>query len=75
MRSRSRAPSGSNKRTSGRLTLLGDAAHAMLPHLGQGANQAIEDGIALAAILENRDAAEVLTSFDTMKRFGANAPK
>jgi salicylate hydroxylase len=27
----------------GRLTLLGDAAHAMLPHLGQGANQSIED--------------------------------
>lgn len=35
----------------GRLTLLGDAAHPMLPHLGQGANQSIEDGIALATIL------------------------
>ncbi|HAY44780.1 MAG TPA: 2-polyprenyl-6-methoxyphenol hydroxylase, partial [Gammaproteobacteria bacterium] len=29
--------------TEGRLTLLGDAAHAMLPHLGQGANQSMED--------------------------------
>src|SRR5439155_13151632 len=29
--------------TRGRLTLLGDAAHPMLPHLGQGANQSIED--------------------------------
>jgi salicylate hydroxylase len=38
--------------TRGRLTLLGDAAHAMLPHLGQGANQSIEDGMALAIILE-----------------------
>ncbi|MDR1968858.1 MAG: FAD-dependent monooxygenase [Burkholderiaceae bacterium] len=38
--------------TNGRLALLGDAAHAMLPHLGQGVNQAIEDGIALALLLE-----------------------
>ena len=43
----------------GRLALLGDAAHAMLPHLGQGANQAIEDGVALSVLLEGRDPAEV----------------
>jgi salicylate hydroxylase len=40
--------------TKGRLLLLGDAAHAMLPHLGQGANQGIEDGVALAIFLEGR---------------------
>jgi salicylate hydroxylase len=45
--------------TNGRLALLGDAAHAMLPHLGQGANQAMEDGVALAVLLEGRDSAEV----------------
>ena len=45
--------------TNGRLALLGDAAHAMLPHLGQGANQAIEDGVALAVLLEGRDPADV----------------
>jgi salicylate hydroxylase len=39
----------------GRLTLLGDAAHPMLPHLGQGANQSIEDGMALATILARAD--------------------
>jgi salicylate hydroxylase len=34
-----------------RVTLIGDAAHAMLPHLGQGANQAIEDAVTLAVLL------------------------
>ena len=45
--------------TKGSLTLLGDAAHPMLPHLGQGANQSIEDGMTLAIILAraNRDTA------------------
>jgi salicylate hydroxylase len=43
----------------GRLILLGYAAHAMLPHLGQGANQSIEDGVALAIFLEGRDSAEI----------------
>jgi salicylate hydroxylase len=40
-----------------RLTLLGDAAHPMLPHTGQGANQAIEDGVALATVLGRADRA------------------
>jgi salicylate hydroxylase len=35
-----------------RTTLLGDAAHPMVPHFGQGAGQAIEDGFALAILLE-----------------------
>lgn len=41
--------------SNGRLTLLGDAAHPMLPHMGQGANQSIEDAVALAAVLEGVD--------------------
>ncbi|MFI9202710.1 FAD-dependent monooxygenase [Streptomyces sp. NPDC053048] len=32
----------------GRTALIGDAAHAMTPNLGQGGNQAIEDAIVLA---------------------------
>jgi salicylate hydroxylase len=45
--------------TSGRLALLGDAAHPMLPHLGQGANQSIEDAFALAAVLRDASSADV----------------
>ncbi len=36
----------------GPVVLLGDAAHAMLPHHGQGANQTIEDAVVLAAELD-----------------------
>lgn len=34
-----------------RVALIGDAAHPMLPFVAQGANQAIEDALALAACL------------------------
>ena len=37
--------------TRGRVTLLGDAAHPMMPFLGQGAAQSIEDGLVLARSL------------------------
>lgn len=55
----------------GRLTLLGDAAHPMLPHLGQGANQSIEDGMALAIILGQVSTAAVpaaLQAYDRLRR-------
>jgi 2-polyprenyl-6-methoxyphenol hydroxylase-like FAD-dependent oxidoreductase len=37
----------------GRVTLLGDAAHPVLPHTGQGAAQALEDAVALGLALAN----------------------
>ncbi|MBK1783480.1 FAD-dependent monooxygenase [Prauserella sp. ASG 168] len=55
--------------TDGRLTLLGDAAHPMLPHLGQGANQSIEDGVALAVLLAGRTAAEAPEALRAYERF------
>ncbi len=57
--------------TKGRLSLLGDAAHAMLPHLGQGANQSIEDGMALATILAQCDSANAptaLLAYENLRR-------
>jgi salicylate hydroxylase len=55
----------------GRLTLLGDAAHPMLPHLGQGANQSIEDGMALATILaraSRETAPAALLAYERLRR-------
>ncbi|MGY1703727.1 FAD-dependent monooxygenase [Geodermatophilus sp. SYSU D00697] len=57
--------------TDRRLSLLGDAAHPMLPHLGQGANQAIEDGMALATILSRTDRAgapAALLAYERLRR-------
>jgi salicylate hydroxylase len=57
--------------TRGRLTLLGDAAHPMLPHLGQGANQSIEDGMALATILAHANRETVpaaLLAYERLRR-------
>jgi salicylate hydroxylase len=57
--------------TNGRLALLGDAAHAMLPHLGQGANQSIEDAVAVAALLAASDRAGVpgaLEAYESLRR-------
>ena len=54
--------------SNGRLTLLGDAAHPMLPHLGQGANQSIEDGMALATILAQADTSTIPTALLAYER-------
>lgn len=50
----------------GRAVLLGDAAHAMSPQLGQGVNMALVDALALAIRL--REAASIDTAFDAYQR-------
>jgi salicylate hydroxylase len=52
------------ERSRGRVALLGDASHPMLPFMAQGAAQAIEDGATLAACLKN-------TAFDVPAAFQA----
>ncbi|MFG3259347.1 FAD-dependent monooxygenase [Streptomyces sp. NPDC048172] len=53
-----------------RTALLGDAAHAMTPNLGQGACQAIEDAAGLAAALDRAggDTAAGLDAYDRARR-------
>lgn len=50
--------------TSGRITLLGDAAHPTLPTLAQGACMAIEDGVVLARCLSEFDPNEALQVYE-----------
>ena len=56
--------------TQGRVTILGDAAHPMLPYLGQGACQAIEDGAVLATALtaESDDPQRGLERYERTRR-------
>ncbi|NUT51934.1 MAG: NAD(P)-binding protein [Saccharothrix sp.] len=52
-----------------RVTIVGDAAHPMLPFLAQGANQAIEDAVALAACLgATPDVPAALRRYETARR-------
>src|SRR5262249_45813246 len=55
--------------TSGRTTLLGDAAHPMLPYLAQGGAMALEDAVVLAdALSQQGDTAAALTHYETLRR-------
>ena len=52
------------------MTLLGDACHAMLPFMAQGAAQAIEDGATLAACLSQigaRNVPEALRRYEALR--------
>ncbi len=52
-----------------RFVFIGDAAHAMSPHLGQGANLALEDAECLVDCLENStDPATAFRAFHRIRR-------
>lgn len=52
----------------GGVVLLGDAAHAMLPHHGQGANQTIEDAVTLAECLASDSREAALARYEKLRR-------
>jgi salicylate hydroxylase len=56
--------------TYGRITMLGDAPHPMLPYMGQGGAQAIEDGVAITACLQRcgNDVEAGLKLYETVRR-------
>jgi salicylate hydroxylase len=55
---------------SGRVTLLGDAAHALLPFVAQGANMAFEDAVILASCLRagGDDVPGALRRYEDLRR-------
>ncbi|MGP6169982.1 FAD-dependent monooxygenase [Microbacterium sp. A204] len=53
----------------GRVVLMGDAVHAITPHLGQGAAQAIEDGVVLGEVLSTDESIEDAVVEFTERRF------
>ncbi len=55
--------------SSGRATLLGDSAHAMLPYLGSGAGMALEDACVLAAMVARtpEDLGAALVAYERLR--------
>ncbi len=51
----------------GPITLLGDAAHPMLPQTGQGAAQALEDAVALGEALAAPDTVAALRGYERIR--------
>ncbi|MBY3063401.1 hypothetical protein HFO74_08120 [Rhizobium laguerreae] len=60
--------------THGRIVLLGDAAHAVKPDLGQGAGLSIEDAAVLASLLGRLPIDETLHEYDA-RRVGRASPR
>ncbi|GLZ33906.1 FAD-dependent oxidoreductase [Lentzea sp. NBRC 105346] len=52
----------------GKVALLGDAAHAMTPYLGQGACMALEDAVVLASCVADDELPSALARYDQARR-------
>lgn len=66
-------PGGCPRYVRGRVVIIGDAAHAMLPTIGQGAATALEDGVCVgrmiaAPVSAGSDLAAALAAFDQARR-------
>jgi 2-polyprenyl-6-methoxyphenol hydroxylase-like FAD-dependent oxidoreductase len=60
--------------TDGRVALMGDAAHAMTPNMGQGACQAIEDAVVLAhALADASSIPEGIAEFESLRKVRARS--
>jgi 2-polyprenyl-6-methoxyphenol hydroxylase-like FAD-dependent oxidoreductase len=66
-----RPPVGAWRR--GRVTLVGDAAHPMLPNAAQGACQALDDAVALGNALQSGSIEEGLKIYEARRLNAANA--
>ena len=62
------------KWTQGRVTLIGDAAHPMMPDMAQGASQTFVDALALRdAFAKTQDADQALLLYEAKRRLAANS--
>jgi 2-polyprenyl-6-methoxyphenol hydroxylase-like FAD-dependent oxidoreductase len=66
-------PGGCPRYVRGRVVIAGDAAHAMLPTIGQGAATALEDGVCVGRMIAvpataGGDLADAMAAFDQARR-------
>ncbi|GGV22894.1 FAD-dependent oxidoreductase [Actinomadura cremea] len=66
-------PGGLESYVRGRVVMVGDAAHAALPTMGQGAATALEDGVCVGRLIgapaaHGRDLGRAMAEFDAVRR-------
>ncbi len=66
-------PEPLSKWWSGRVVLIGDAAHPILPFLAQGGAMAIEDAFCLSSLLQKHGGTAAFPEFDRLRRNRVNA--